>query len=62
MAVVMRMSWPEVTPEQYEEARRLVHWEQEWRAALAGIGVEGEPAVEVLPATAVVNFGALASV
>ena len=29
MAVVMRMSWPEVTPEQYEEARRIVHWEQD---------------------------------
>lgn len=27
MAVVMVMHWPEVTPEQYEEARRRVRWE-----------------------------------
>ena len=27
MAVVMRMSWPEVTPEQYDQARELVGWE-----------------------------------
>jgi hypothetical protein len=29
MPVVMRMEWPEVTVEQYEEARRIVHWEQD---------------------------------
>ena len=27
MAVVMRMSWPEVTPAQYEQARGVVGWE-----------------------------------
>ena len=29
MAVVMRMEWPEITPEQYEEARKVVHWESD---------------------------------
>jgi hypothetical protein len=29
MAVVMRMDWPEVTPEQYEQARAMVHWEHD---------------------------------
>jgi hypothetical protein len=29
MAVVMRMEWPEVSPEQYEEARKVVHWEHD---------------------------------
>jgi hypothetical protein len=29
MAVVMRMEWPEVTPEQYEQARAMVHWEND---------------------------------
>jgi hypothetical protein len=29
MAVVMRMEWPEVTAEQYEEARKVVHWEDD---------------------------------
>ena len=94
MAVVMRMSWPEVTPEQYEEARRIVHWEQDapdgaifhvaffdaggfkvvdvWESAedfarftnerlMPGIaqidGVEGEPQVEITPATGVFNAG-----
>jgi hypothetical protein len=27
MAVVMRMRWEGVTPEQYEEVRRVVNWE-----------------------------------
>jgi hypothetical protein len=27
MAVMMRMRWDGVTPEQYEEARRVVNWE-----------------------------------
>ncbi len=27
MAVVMRMEWPEVTPDQYDAARETVHWE-----------------------------------
>ena len=29
MPVVMRMEWPEVTAEQYEEVRRVVHWEHD---------------------------------
>jgi hypothetical protein len=29
MAVVMRMSWPEVSAEQYEAAREAVHWEHD---------------------------------
>jgi len=29
MAVVMRMDWPEVTAEQYLEARELVGWERD---------------------------------
>jgi hypothetical protein len=29
MAVVMRMEWPGVTPEQYEAARKVVHWEND---------------------------------
>jgi hypothetical protein len=29
MAVVMRMEWPEVTADQYEAARKVVHWEDE---------------------------------
>lgn len=29
MATVMAMHWPEVTKEQYEEARQLVGWERE---------------------------------
>ena len=27
MAVVMRMSWPEVSPEQYDRVREIVGWE-----------------------------------
>ncbi len=27
MAVVMRMSWPEVSPEQYDKVREIVGWE-----------------------------------
>lgn len=27
MAVLMRMDWAEVTPEQYDELRRMVDWE-----------------------------------
>ncbi len=27
MAVLMRMDWAEVTPEQYEELRKVVNWE-----------------------------------
>lgn len=27
MAVVMRMSWPEVSPEQYDRVREIVKWE-----------------------------------
>jgi hypothetical protein len=95
MAVVMRMDWPEVTPEQYRQARELVGWERDvpkgaifhvayfdatgfkavdvWeraedfdafvetrlRAGIEQIGIEGEPAVEIMPATAVFNPGAL---
>jgi len=29
MAVVMRMDWPEVTPEQYDEACEVVGWERD---------------------------------
>jgi len=29
MAVVMRMEWPEVTAEQYDEAREVVGWERD---------------------------------
>jgi hypothetical protein len=29
MSTVMVMHWPEVTPEQYEEARQKVSWERE---------------------------------
>jgi hypothetical protein len=29
MAVVMRMSWPEVTAEQYDEACEVVGWERD---------------------------------
>lgn len=29
MAVVMQMEWPAITPELYDEARRLVRWEEE---------------------------------
>jgi len=28
MAVVMRMEWPAVTPEQYDKVREIVDWEQ----------------------------------
>ena len=28
MAVVMRMSWPEVSPEQYDKVREIVGWEE----------------------------------
>ncbi len=28
MAFVMRMEWPEVTPEQYDKVREIVDWEQ----------------------------------
>ena len=27
MAVVMKMEWPEVTPEQYDQVREIVGWE-----------------------------------
>jgi uncharacterized protein YciU (UPF0263 family) len=27
MAVVMRMEWPEVSPEQYDQVREIVGWE-----------------------------------
>ena len=29
MAVVVRVDWPEITAEQYEQARQLVNWETE---------------------------------
>ena len=29
MAVVVRMDWPEVTPEQYQQAREQVDWERD---------------------------------
>ena len=29
MAVVVRVDWPEVTAEQYEQARQIVNWERE---------------------------------
>ena len=28
MAFVMRMDWPEVSPEQYDKVREIVDWEQ----------------------------------
>jgi hypothetical protein len=28
MAVVMRMNWPQVSPEQYDAVRKIVDWEQ----------------------------------
>ena len=28
MAVVMRMEWPEVSPEQYDKVREIVGWEE----------------------------------
>jgi hypothetical protein len=29
MAVVMRMDWPQVSPEQYENVREIVGWERD---------------------------------
>jgi hypothetical protein len=98
MPIVMRMDWPEVTAEQYEQVRETVGWEQDvpqgaifhvaffdesgfhvvdvWENAedfeafgenrlnpgIAQVGgVEGEPKVQITPATAVFNPQALAA-
>jgi hypothetical protein len=29
MPIVMQMHWPEVSKDQYEEARKMVHWEHD---------------------------------
>jgi len=51
MATVMVMRWPEVTKEQYEEARQLVGWERDTpkgaRLHVAWMGDDGFRVVDV---------------
>jgi hypothetical protein len=51
MSTVMVMHWPEVTKEQYEEARKVVGWEREVpdgaRAHVAWMGSDGFHVVDV---------------